>query len=115
MIPEASDLDADGWAQLEAAVTLSMRDRPRALQRRLRLFLQIVDWAPVVRYGRRFTSLDPQLQDRVLSYLQAHPLSLIRMGFWGLRTLAFLGYYGRPEAAKSIGYRPDHRGWEALR
>lgn len=115
MIPEASELDADGWAELEAAVALSLRDRPPALQRRLRLFLQILEWAPVVRYGRRFTSLDPQLQNRVLAYLQGHSLGVVRMGLWGIRTLAFLGYYGRPAAAKRIGYRPDHRGWEALR
>lgn len=115
VIPEASDLDADGWAELEAAVALSLRGRPPALRRRLRLFLQVVDWAPILRYGRRFASLDPQLQNRVLAYLQGHPLGVVRMGFWGIRTLAFLGYYGRPEAAKRIGYHPDDRGWEARR
>ena len=35
------------------------------------------------------------------------PLLLLRRGFWGLRTLVFLGYYARPEAAAEIGYRAD--------
>ena len=49
-----------------------------------------------------------------LTYLQDHPVQLIRAGFWGLRTLAFLGYYGQPETRAAIGYGPDARGWEAL-
>ena len=39
----------------------------------------------------------------------------VRRGFWGLRTLVFMGYYARPEAAAAIGYRADVRGWEARR
>jgi hypothetical protein len=40
-------------------------------------------------------------------------MPIIRVGFWGLRTLALLGYYARPEAAEEIGYTADRRGWEA--
>ena len=40
---------------------------------------------------------------------------LLRRGFWGLRTLVMLGYYGRPEAARAIGYRASPLGWEARR
>jgi len=42
-------------------------------------------------------------------------MQIIRVGFWGLRTLALLGYYARPEAAQEIGYTADPRGWEAIR
>lgn len=115
VVPEASNLDEEGWAELEGLVARSLRDRPKALQRRIRLFLQLVEWAPVLRLGRRFTALEPRQRERILANLQSHPLSLIRVGFWGIRTLAFLGYYGRPAAAEAIGYRPDARGWEARR
>jgi hypothetical protein len=40
---------------------------------------------------------------------------LLRRGIWGLRTLAFMAYYERPEAAAEIGYRATARGWEARR
>ncbi len=113
MVPEASSLDEEGWAELEALVALSLRDRPPGLQRRLKLFLQLVEWGPLLRYGRRFTSLEPSLRARFLSYLQDHPLDRIRLGFWGIRTLAYLGFYGRRAAAEAIGYRADPRGWEA--
>ncbi len=39
----------------------------------------------------------------------------LRRGFWGLRTLALMGYYARPAAAASVGYHADPRGWEARR
>jgi hypothetical protein len=68
----------------------------------------------VVRYGRTFAALGDEQRSRILRYLQDHPVERIRCGFWGLRTLAFLGYYGRPEVAHAIGYRPDPRGWEAV-
>ncbi len=115
VVPEASNLDGEGWAELEALVAGSLRERPEALRRRIRLFLLFVEWAPLLRHGRRFTALEPRLRERILSKLQDHPVSLIRMGLWGLRTLAFLGYYGRSAAAEAIGYRPDPRGWEARR
>ncbi len=115
VIPEASDLDEEGWAELETLIRQSLQGRPRALRRRLGLFLQLVQFGTLLRYGRTFTSLKPRKRAEVLAYLQDHPIGLVRVGFWGVRTLAFLGYYGRAAAAEGIGYRPDPRGWEAVR
>jgi hypothetical protein len=115
VVPEASALDGRGWADLEALVEAALRGQPAVLRRRLRLALRGIEWLPALRYGRRFTALDPQRRARFLSFLEENPMQLVRLGFWGLRTLALLGYYGRPEAAKAIGYAPDPRGWEALR
>ena len=114
VVPESSALDGEAWSELEALAESTLRDRPADLQRQLRLFLSLIEWWPVPRYGRRFSSLDAARRFRVLSYLENHPLRRVRVGFWGLRTLALLGYYGRPEAARAIGYTPDFRGWEAL-
>ena len=47
--------------------------------------------------------------------MQDAPLLLLRRGFWGLRTLIFMGYYGRDAARDAIGYRADPRGWEIRR
>ncbi len=113
VVPEAASLDEKGWSELERLVQTALGMRPANLQRRVLLFLRFVQWLPVARYGRRFTSLDAQRRARFLSSLQGHPVQLIRLGFWGVRTLALVGYYGRPEAAKAIGYAADARGWEA--
>ncbi len=113
VVPEAAGLDAPQWARFEQLVAEALAVRPQRQQRHLQLFLRLVEWLPVFRYGRTFTSLDPARRKAFLAYLQDYRLELIRTGFWGLRTLALLGYYGRLEAAQTIGYMPDVRGWEA--
>jgi hypothetical protein len=115
VVPDAKQLDEPGWLALEQLVEDALAIRPPALRRQLRLFLRAIEWLPVVRYGRTFSGLRDEQRGRFLRYLQDHRLERIRCGFWGLRTLAFLGYYGRPEGAHAIGYVLDARGWEALR
>lgn len=116
VVPTAADLDESGWRDLERLVADSLRQRPRALQRRLRLFLHCIKWAPLLLgFRRSFNALSPDERARVLAYLENHQLQIIRVGFWGLRALALMGYYGRPAAARSIGYTPDPAGWEAIR
>ncbi|UCC49266.1 MAG: hypothetical protein JSV41_03555 [Gemmatimonadota bacterium] len=115
LVPETAELEEAGWRELEALVESSLTSRPRTLRQQLRLFLHLVQWLPLFRYGRPFTALSPARRARFLASLQEHSIGLIRIGFWGLRALAFLGYYGRDAAARAIGYRPDPRGWEAAR
>lgn len=112
-MPESADLDPAGWRELEALVAAALQERPARLRRRLFLFMRIVQWLPLLRYGRPFTRLDPARRARLLERLQESRLSLLRLGLWGVRTLALLGYYGRPAAARAIGYAADPRGWEA--
>ncbi|NIN72737.1 MAG: hypothetical protein GTO46_12605 [Gemmatimonadetes bacterium] len=113
VVPEADELNATEWGELMALVDESLRGRPSELRRQLRLFLRLVEWLPLFRYGRRFSSLESGRRARFLAGLQNHRLDRIRVGFWGLRTLALLGYYGRGAAAAAIGYHPDPAGWEA--
>lgn len=113
IVPEASRLDDRGWQHLDSLVEDMLEQRPAALARQLRLLLNLIEWLPVARYGRSFSALDPARRGHVLAYLQDHPIELVRVGFWGIRTLALLGYYGRAEASQAIGYAADARGWEA--
>jgi hypothetical protein len=113
VVPEAASLDEDAWGEVEGLVERALEMRPENLRRRVLLFLRLIEWLPVARYGRRFTSLDAAHRARFLTSLQDHPVQLVRLGFWGVRTLALMGFYGRPEAAKAIGYAANPRGWEA--
>jgi hypothetical protein len=115
VVPDAKQLDEPSWLALEALVEDALEIRPAALRVQLQLFLRALEWLPVVRYGRTFAALGDEQRSRVLRHLQDHPVERIRCGFWGLRTLALLGYYGRPEGAHAIDYAPDPRGWEAVR
>lgn len=115
IVPEASRLDEAGWGQLERIVEGALAERPLALRRQLGLFIRILDLVPLARWGRRFVALDAERRAGFLASVQDSGLLLIRRGFWGLRTLVFMGYYARPAGAQEIGYRADPRGWEARR
>ena len=115
IVPEAAAMDETAWREFDGLIDAALGDRPAALQRRLQFFLRAIEWMPLLRFGRRFTSLAPAQRARFLSGLENHSTQTIRSGFWGLRTLVLLGYYGRPAAVAAIGYAADPRGWEARR
>jgi hypothetical protein len=115
VVPESRGLDDAGWAECAAIIARAIADRPPRVQRQLRLFLALVEWTPVLRFGARFTRLDDARRAALLDGLQRAPLLLLRRGLWGVRTLIFMGYYARPEAGRALGYRADARGWDARR
>jgi len=114
-VPEAAELGERGWAEAEAIVERFLATRPAPVRRQVTLLLRLLDLLSLVRHGRRVASLDAARRLRFLESLQDAPILLLRRGIWGVRTLAFMGYYGRPQAAALIGYRADARGWEARR
>jgi hypothetical protein len=113
IVGEADALDENGWIELEAIIERGLASRPQAVRRQLRILVRALDLIPLFRYGRTFCALDRERRMRFLLAVQDAPLLLLRRGFWGLRTLVFMGYYGRAEAAQQIGYRADLRGWDA--
>ena len=115
VVPEAARLEAAQWDELEAIVARAIAARSRSVQRQLTLFLILLEWLPLLRYARRLSRLDTTRRANFLDRLQRAPLLLLRRGLWGVRTLILMGYYGRPAAAREIGYRADARGWEARR
>ena len=110
IVPEWRKLDAAGLERSFALIEEALASRPASMRRQFRLFLRAVRWLPAFRFGRPFERLEPAAQDAVLGWLQDAPVALIRKGFWGLKTLVFLGYYGRHEAGEAVGYRPLKAG-----
>jgi len=113
VVPEAAQLTPAEWAEWEAIVARALAGRPARVRRQIALFLTVLDWLPLLRYARRLTALDAGRRTRFLASVQDAPWLLIRRGFWGVRTLVLMGYYGRSAAATAIGYAADPRGWEA--
>ena len=110
MVPWSVNLTPDRREALLRLIGDALATRPPAMQRQFGLFLGVLRWAPVVRYLRLFDRLDGERQDAVLRWFQDCPLALIRSGFWGVRTLIFLGCYGHPDAGASIAYTPSTDG-----
>jgi len=115
VIPEAVRLSDRGWEALERLVERRLATQPAKTRRQVRLFIRLLQWLPLLRFGRPFTALDAARRFRVLQALQDAPVLLLRRGVWGLRVLVQLGYYTQPDVAAEIGYRADPRGWEARR
>jgi hypothetical protein len=113
IVPEAATLDEAGWRDLESIVERALSARPPKVQRQFNLLLRVIELLPVARHGHRFTLLDLARREQVLDSLQESRLLLLRRGIWGLRTLVFMGYYGRNDAAAEIGYRASATGWAA--
>jgi hypothetical protein len=112
-VPEASQLDEAGWSQFTSTVTDALRGQPESVRKQVALLIRLLDWLPVARHGRRLHSLPVSDRTRFLLSLQDSRLTLLRRGIWGLRTLAFMGIYTRPEAYAAIGYAARAEGWEA--
>jgi len=110
VVPEMAALDEAGRDEALALVERQLAGRPGKMRRELALFLTVIRWAPVLRYGRPFDRLPPGPRDAVLAWLEDAPVTKLRSGFWGLKTLAFLAYYGRPSVAETINYRPARDG-----
>lgn len=115
IVPDAAQLERTQRDELEAIVGRFVASRPPSVRRQLAALLGLIDWVALLRFGRRFRSLDHARCTRLLAGFEHAPLLLLRRGFWGLRTLVLMGYYGRTQAAAAIGYRADARGWEARR
>jgi hypothetical protein len=97
-----------------AIVEKAIASRPPALRRQVRLFLFLLRWLPVPRFGSPLERLSVEQQVAVLTWFQSAPISLFRKGFWGIKALVFMGYYGRPETGPELGYRPAPNGNELL-
>jgi hypothetical protein len=115
VVEEATSLRPEEWRELQAVVEEALARRPERVRRQLVTFLRVIEYLPLWRHLRRFSRLDVRTRASVLAKLQNSPRLAIRRGFWGLRTLVFLGYYTRDEVQAAIGYRPHANGWSARR
>lgn len=113
--PEVARLDDAGKARMTDIVDAALMDRDPGTRKQVGSFLLLIRVAPLLRYGRTFDGLGAERRRDVLAWLQDGPVGLLRQGFWGLKVLVFMGYYGQPEHWSEIGYAPDFDGREGVR
>lgn len=110
IVPASASMPPGARETMLDLIDETLASRTPAMRRQLRAFLAALRWLPLLRYGRPLNRLDGPRQDAVLRWLEGHPLQLLRGGFWGVRTLVLLGYYGQPGAGPSIAYTPSLDG-----
>ena len=115
VVPEAAALSDDEWRSAAAIIARAIATRPAGVRRQLGIFLYALDVVAMLRYGRSLRSLSIERRTALLESLSRSRALALRRGVWGVRTLAFMGYYARPEAARAVGYRASASGWAARR
>jgi len=115
VVPEGVALDDDEWREAQAIIGRALTTRSLTVRRQIALFMLMLDAMSAVRNRRRFTALPAADAAQLLEALSKSKLLLLRRGVWGVRTLAFMGYYARASAAQAIGYHATAAGWAARR
>lgn len=115
VVPGVQSLDDAAWQKMGVVIEQTVAQRPAGVRRQLMLFLRVLNVLSMVRYRRPLAHLPTAKRANFLEQIENFPVLLVRRGFWGLRTLVYMGYYTQPEARAAIGYRADARGWQARR
>ena len=110
IVPEFSSLDQKRRERFFEIIDDALSERPASMRRQLALFLKILNIAPLFRWGRPLARLEPSTAGRALHWFQEAPIAKIRQGFWGLKTLVFMGYYGQSDVWPELGYTPNFDG-----
>ncbi len=114
IVPESETLDEAGRQRFLTIIGDALATRTPKMRKQVAIFLKMMRWLPAMRYGLPLDKLAPERQDAVLRWFQDHPRALLRKGFWGIKALVYMGYYGRPEVHERLGYRPSTSGNELL-
>jgi len=110
IVPETAELDVAGWSRFFSIIDEALLGRPPSVRRQFAAFLGVVRWVSLFRYGRPLETLRADRKDAVLRWFEDCPVGLLRIGFWGLKAMVFMGYYGQPETNELIGYAPEFEG-----
>ena len=114
IVPETAEFDSTGMSRLIGLIDEALLERPPSVRRQFGTYLGLLRWAPLARFGRPFEKLSTDRQDAVLRWFEGCPVGLLRSGFWGLKVLIFMGYYGQPETNSEVGYAPQRDGRAGL-
>lgn len=114
LIPSIADLDAGAKGRVFAVIEATLAARSPRVRRQVSIFLAFVSWLPIFRFGRPFRQLNREDQIKFLRWLQDCPITVLRQGFWALKTLVYMGYYGQPSLWDGFQYHPSFDGNQNL-
>lgn len=110
IVPETAELDSAAMGRMIGLIDEALLERPPSVRRQFGTYLGLLRWAPLARFGGSFENLSTDRQDAVLRWFESCPVGLLRAGFWGLKVLIFMGYYGQPETNAVVDYAPQRDG-----
>lgn len=114
-VPATRDIDAARYRKLVEGIDARLAEEPPALTRQLRILVTILYFLPILCHLCTFAGLTAAQRQRFLERFQDGPIATLRVGIWGLRTLAFVGWYADPDVGRQLGWRAGAGGWQAWR
>jgi hypothetical protein len=114
LVPETRGLPAERQAKFFEIIDTMLATRPKRVVRLLSIFLIVLRWLPLLRFGGRLDRLGGERQKKALCWFQDSPSVTVRTGFWAVKTLVYMGYYAQPGVAAGIGYTPSRAGNDKL-
>lgn len=107
IVPESAAATPDVRRGLVAIIDGMLERQPRSQQLQFKLLLFALRWMTVPFTLHRLEKLPAGWQDFLLRRLEGAPLTILRVGIWGLKTLVFMGYYGQQGVIAQIHYDPS--------
>jgi hypothetical protein len=107
IVPEVEDAEAEVKDCLVAIVDHALVLQAPSQRLLFKLLLFFLQWITVPFTLHRLERLPPAWQDAVLRLFEGAPLTILRAGIWGVKTLVFMGYYGQEVIERRIEYLPS--------
>lgn len=104
IVPRDGDLPAAETPETVRVADRLMAEKEPAVQADFRKFLAVFEWLALLLHGKRFSRLAPDKQDLYMRLWEDSPARKMRQGFWGAKTLSYIGFYSRPESWDETGY-----------
>lgn len=81
-----------------------LASKPTVMKTKLKAFFVLLNVWSVLRFGKRFSFLDPSAQNKIAQDFFDSPVSLFRKAFWGVSTIAKLSVYGQEGLYPELNY-----------
>jgi len=114
IVPEVADLDESGKDNYLSIIDHALAGREKAVRFQFIAFLNLLRYSTLIRYGRTLGKLSQDKQTKVLTGFQNSGNAKFRSGFWGMRTLILMGYYGDADRWAMWNYTPGNDGNKRL-
>ncbi|HYB10773.1 MAG TPA: hypothetical protein VEJ16_13980 [Alphaproteobacteria bacterium] len=107
IVPEVKDAEDEVKNGLVSSVDHALALQTSTSRLLFKFLLFVLQWVTVPFTLHRLERLPPKWQDAVLEFFENAPLTVVRAGIWGVKTLIYLGYYGQESVERRIQYLPS--------
>lgn len=105
LVPRFTSFSNEQILESRRLINSILAEKSFFIHLKIRFFLVFIDFVSWMIAGNFFRKLNHAKQMRILNFFFNSPVSLFRIGFWGINTLAKLGVYGQTSLYPEIGYQ----------